>query len=406
MQNYAYVGIDKSGRNVSGRMVAVDETNLEEKLRGLGLWLVSAEIEQADAKPKARRQSLFGRITRRELINFCTLMSFQLKVGIPMVTALQVAAEDCENVRFREIVFDIKQNVEAGTMLNEALEKHPAHFSPQFISLVKAGEQSSALPETFMELKRYMEWQEQILADVRQATIYPVVVLLVVVVFVLVLFNFVIPRFMLLLTAAHVPLPLPTRIIFALSDVIKATWWFWLLGLTVLPAGIAVGKHASKRFAILCDQVKFKVPLFGGLNHMLVVSRFSHNLGVLYKSGVTIVNSLKLCRGLVGSAWISTVVEDVEERVTAGDTLSEAMRRHPVFPGLLLRMVVMGEKTGNLDHALENVAAYYNLVVPQRIKKIFSIMEPALILFLVCLVGFVALSIFLPILSLLSVIGK
>ncbi len=405
MQTYIYTGVDRTGRNVAGRMVASDEASLEEKVRAAGLWLIAAEPDRSEAHAKrGLARFSFGGTSRRELINFCTLMSFQLKVGIPMVTALQVSAEDCEKASFRQIIFELKQHVEAGTMLCEALEKYPSSFSPQFVSLVKAGEQSSALPETFMELKRYMEWQEQIVADVRQATIYPAIVLVVVAAFVLILFTFVIPRFISLLTDAKVALPLPTRIVFGMSDAIKATWWIWFLGLTVGPAGIAIARHYSKRFAIFYDQVKFRLPLFGPLNHMLAVSRFAHNLGVLYKSGVTIVNALKLCRGLVGSVWVSTVVEDVGDRVEAGDTLSEAMRRHPVFPGLLIRMVVMGEKTGNLDHSLENVASYYNLIVPRRIKKIFSVMEPMLILFLVFLVGFVALAIFLPILGLLSAI--
>jgi type II secretory pathway component PulF len=406
MQTYTYVGVDRSGRNVSGKMLATDELNLEEKLRSSGMWLVSAKQDRADAKSKAagKRARLGGRGGRQELINFCTLMSFQLKVGIPMVTALQVCAEDCENASFREIIFELKQHVEAGMMLCEALEKYPHYFSLQFVSLVKAGEQSSDLPETFMELKKYMEWQDQIIADVRQATIYPIIVLIVVVAFVLILFTFVIPRFVTLLSAAKVELPLPTRIVFGVSGVIKGTWWIWFLLMTLGPTVVALGCRYSKAFAIGFDKFKFKMPLFGSLNHMLAVSRFAHNLGVMYKSGVSIVNALKLCRGLVGSIWVSTCLEDVEGRVEAGDTLSEALRRHPVFPGLLVRMVVMGEKTGNLDHALENVAAYFNLIVPRKIKKIFSIMEPALILFLVMIVGFVAMAIFLPILGLLSAI--
>ena len=163
-----------------------------------------------------------------------------------------------------------------------------------------------------------------------------------------------------------------------------------------------VGRHYSPKFAIFCDKVKFRLPLFGGLIHMLVVSRFAHNLGILYSAGVPIVNALKLTRDLVGSVWVATVLEDVVGRVESGDSLSLGLRRHNVFPPLLVRMVVMGENTGNLDKALSNVADYYNLIVPRKIKKIFAIMEPMLIVFLVGLVGFVALAIFMPILSLLG----
>ena len=404
MPTYGYVGIDRSGKNVAGKMVANDETDLEAKLQELGLWLVSAKTDKALDKSAAKRKlrSTGGGITKQELANFCTLMSFQLNVGIPMVTALQVAGEDCENRHFRSVLLDMKKLVESGMQLAEAMDRYQKVFQPQFISLVRAGESSSALPETFVELKRYLEWQEAIMADVRQATIYPAVVLIVVSGLVMVLFNFVIPKFVTLLTAVKVALPWPTKVVFGISDVVKATWWMWLLAVTVVPALVKIGKHYSLKFAILCDQVRFRLPLFGGLIHMLVIARFAHNLGLLYKSGVSVVNSLKLNRGLVGSIWVATLLDDIVARVEAGDSLSEGVRRYPVFPPLLVRMIVMGENTGKLDDALANVATYYNTIVPRKIKKIFSIMEPMLIVFLVGLVGFVALAIFMPILSLLG----
>lgn len=403
MQCFNYLSIDRWGRNVAGRMLAEDETGLEEKLRSNGLWLVEAKPDAATKSRSAGKQgSLFRGTGRRDLINFCTLMGFQLKVGIPMVQALSVAAEDCDNGRFRLVLEELKRCVEAGMPLHEAFEKYPKVFTAQIVSLVKAGEESSALPEAFLELKRYMEWQEQIVADVRQATIYPTIVFCVVCVFVLLLFTFVIPKFVLLLSAANVPLPLATRIVFGVSDFAKATWWIWASVFTVLPAAIQIARRTSEPFAIFFDRVKFSMPIFGELNHMLAVSRFAHNLAVLYRSGVIITQALKLCKGLVGSALLAHVTGDLAQKVESGETLSEAMRKHPVFPSLLIRMTVMGEKTGNLDSSLENVSDYYNLVIPRRIKKVFSIMEPCLILFLVGIVGTVAVAIFMPIISLMG----
>jgi len=385
-------------------MAACDEVELEEKLHDLGLWLVSAKTAKAEANPTAKRKwTLFqGGTPRQEMINFCTLMSFQLNVGIPMITAIQVTAEDCEHPGFRTILLEVKKHLESGAQLCEAMARFPKTFEQQFISLVRAGESSSALPGTFMELKRYMEWQEQVMADVRQATIYPAVVLVVISAMVMILFNFVIPRFVVMLTKLNVELPMPTRIVFGISDVVKATWWVWLVAVTVVPVLVGLGRKRSKRFAIFYDQVRFRVPLFGGLIRMLVMSRFARNLGILYSSGIVLPNALKLCRDLVGSTWVGALIEDITTRVESGDTLSEAIRRHPVFPGLLVRMTAMGETTGKLDEALDNVASYYSVVVPRKIKKIFAIMEPMLILFLVGLVGFVALAIFLPIVSLLG----
>lgn len=403
MTTYHYVGIDQGGRKISGQMAAVDEGGLEARLQSMGLWLVEANPEKATGARRATGRRLAGGSSRRELINFCVLMSFQLRVGITMMTALQVAAEDCERAEFRNMLLQLREEVEAGSTLHEAMARHSA-FNRQFVSLVQAGERSGTLPEAFVELRRYLEWQEQVISDVRQATIYPAIVLFVVCAFVMILFTFVIPRFVTLLAAAKVALPLPTQIVFGISGFAKATWWVWTLLLVGVPALLALGRKCSPKFAVLYDKARFRLPLFGDLQHMLVMSRFAQNLAVLYRAGIGVVDALRLTEGLIDSVWVAAVVEDVCTRLETGETVSEAMRHHPVFPSLLQRMVVMGEKTGNLDKALENVAEYYNVVVPRKIKRIFSIAEPALILFLVVIVGFVALSIFLPILGMLGAI--
>jgi type IV pilus assembly protein PilC len=161
----------------------------------------------------------------------------------------------------------------------------------------------------------------------------------------------------------------------------------------------------SPRIALLLDHLKLRVPVFGSLNHMLALSRFAHNLAILYRSGVPILQALEFCkRGLIGNAVVERAVAAVGDAVNTGSTISEAMHRQPIFSAMLLRMVNMGETTGNLDQALDNVANYYNDVIPRRIKKIFSIMEPMLMLVLIGIVGCVALAIYLPIISLMGAI--
>lgn len=407
MQTFVYLGIDQQGRSVNGQLAAKDEASLEERLKTMGLWLVSAKPERVRA---ARSTSAFGRWAtggdggRRELIDFSTLMSFQLRVGVPMMQALDIAAADCAHPRFRTTISELKRLVESGEPLADAMARFPRVFAVQFTSLIRAAESSGTVPDAFLELKRYLEWQEQIVADIRQATIYPAIVLGVVCLFVLVLFTFVVPKFVSLLSLAKVSLPLITRVVFAVSDVAKATWWIWMAAFILIPLGIRTARRRSRKFDIGFDRVKFGLPVFGVLNHMLVISRLAHNLAVLYRSGIPIINALKMCRDLVGSSLVGTALDDVAQRVEAGEVISDAMRRHPVFPQLLIRMVAMGERTGNLDTSLENVSTYFNTIIPRRIKKVFSIMEPALILFLVGVVGTVALAIFLPIISLMGAI--
>ncbi len=408
MPIFHYQAVDSGGRNVNGTMPAHDESNLEDKLKAVGFWLVAAKEAVKPAASTDIKESKLSWVTglgkhrRRELIDFCTLMGFQVRVGIPLVQALEIAGVECEHVGFRNVILGVKRHVESGLLFWEALEKYPTTFSPQFIAIMRAGEQSSKLPETFADLKKYLEWVEQIIADVRQASLYPAIVLSVVCSFVLFLFTYIIPKFVALLDSVHAPLPMITVIVFGVSDFLKSTWWLWLPGIVCVVMGTLIGRRMFKPFALFLDGLKLQMPIFGDVNLMLAVSRYAHNLAILYRSGIPILQALQLCQKMVGNAVVEKAVHEVEQSVKGGDTISEAMRQQKIFPAMILRMVIMGETTGNLDAALENVADYYNQVIPRRVKKVITILEPLMIVFLIFVVGAVALSIFLPILSLMG----
>ena len=409
MPVFNYRGVDGRGRSITGTMIAESESGLEEKLRATGYWLLHAEADRGMIPEKVgaagkRWMNKWGQANRRDLIEFCTLMSFETKAGVPLIQALDVAAQDCENPKFKKLIKVLQRDIEGGLLFYQALEKHPETFAPNFVSMVRAGEISAKLPDTFEDLRAYLEWVDNIIADFRQASLYPAIVMSVVSAFVLFLFSYIIPKFGLLLASTKVPLPLVTQIIFGLSDFAKRTWWIWLLALLLVTVGIKVARAFSKGFAFWIDQMKLQMPILGELNLMLAMSRFTHNLAILYRSGIPIVQSLRLCQNLTGNAVVESAVTTVRESVEAGESISEAMRQRPVFPAMLLRMVVMGEGSGNLDQALQNVAGYYNQVIPRKIKKLFTILEPAVMLFLIGLVGTVAMSIFLPILALMSAI--
>jgi type II secretory pathway component PulF len=408
MPVFHYQATDQRGRTFNGSMPANDETNLEERLRQAGLWLIDANIERVTQaatrreKGKASKLSLKGNRKRRTLIEFCTLMSFQIRVGVPLIQAMEVAIQDCEDAQFRQVLGGMQKHLESGLFFHQAMEKYPKVFPEQFISVIRAGETSSKLPETFDDLGGYLEWMEQIIADVRQASLYPAIVSLVILLFVIFLFSFIIPKFSGLLNGLNIPLPFITQLIFGVGDFFKASWWAWLSVILIVVIGVPLGQRRSKPFALGLDKLKRNLPIFGELNKMLAISRFTHNFAVLYRSGIPIVQALHLCEGLVGSPVVEQAVAQVCEDVKTGSTVSEAMRRQDPFPPLVLRMTVMGETTGSLDSALENVSDYYNKIIPRRIKKIFTVVEPMLMLLLIFIVGAVALAIYLPLLALMG----
>jgi len=237
---------------------------------------------------------------------------------------------------------------------------------------------------------------------VRQASLYPGIILSVVSLFVAGLFIFVIPRFEALLKSVDAKLPLLTQCIFGVSGFFRQGWWFWIVALPLLFGSVLVARRYSKRVALCYDRIKLRLPIFGQLNWMLAMSRFTHNLAILYRSGIPILQALDLCQGLLGNLAVEKAVLAVEQSVKSGSTISEALRREPIFPPLLVRMVVMGETTGNLDYALDNVSNYYSEIIPRRVRKVLTMFEPALTLFMIVVVALVALSIYLPILSLMG----
>jgi len=407
---YKYEAIDERGRTLSGTMPAQDESTLELKLKETGLWLTEAIVHwpkvPADS-PKAaiRRFALRGSQGRRELIDFCTLMSFQIRSGVTAVKALEVAAQDCKSLGFKRVLENLQRQIEGGLKFHEGMAFFPGVFSVHFLTVIKAGEATSKLPEAFGDLKDYLEWVDRVLADVRQATLYPTIVMTVITGFVIFLFTFIIPKFAELLNNLKVAQPLLTRLVFGAGTFAKATAWFWLPLFGGIVLGLLVGRRISPRIGLLLDELKLRMPIFGELNLMLALSRFAHNLSILYRSGIPIIQSLNLCQqGLIGNQIVDKAVAAVEEDVKTGSTLSEAMHRQRVFSALLKRMVAMGESSGNLDKALDNVSEYYSEVIPRRIKKIFGVLEPMLMVFLICLVGAVALAIYLPIITLMGAI--
>lgn len=398
MITYRYRGVDVQGRRRTGQVRASSEAEVEQTLRTGGIWLLEVH---PDTLPGSKRRKNV-RVRRQELSQFCAQMEFLTRVGVPLVQGLELTARDGERRNWSALLLDLKQSLEAGMPLAAAMETRPDVFRPEFTQLIRAGEASGSLPDAFAELRKHLEWQEQIAAEVRQATLYPLTVLAAAVIFVGVLFTVVVPKFVALLSLVKVPLPLPTRIVFGLSSGFRSTGALIpALPALALAAAVALrGRNA--RFALACERAALRLPVWGELLQLLIVGRFARSLAVLYRNGVSLLPALDLVRDLLGSRVAAAAVRDATRRIESGEPLSDALAAQPIFPPLLVRLTRVGERTGQLDQTLENVAKYYLDLVPQRVRRLLGLLEPALILGLVGLVGFVALAVYLPILSLIQ----
>ena len=401
MPTYQYTAVDDLGQKLQGQMEAANESALESLLRKQGQWLAEARERNAAAPSRARRRGNRP-VPRRVLIEFFLQTSLQLRSGVTLVDALGFGLEDQAHLGFRAVQRDLLERVRAGSSFSEALSGHPRTFAPLVTNLIRAGESSGRLTEACIEIRHNYEWLDRLMADMRQALLYPSMVLVAVILFFFLVFTFLIPRFAAVLTEIKVKMPWLTRLFLDISAFMQVHGWMVGIGMVCVGLALKFGPKYSVRIARLFDRIKLSLPIFGPIHHLMCLSRVAQNLATLYRSGIPLLQSLRLCRALVGNRILEDAMGEVEESVNAGRPMNESMKANPLFSRLMVQMVAVGETTGSLGDSLQHVADYYNEIVPREVKKFLSILEPMMIVGLIFMVGTVALAVFLPIATMLD----
>ncbi len=410
MPPYNYTAIDDYGKTVKGTLGAGDEEELATKLSEMGYYLLTAAESKKGKKKaaKARKASrgaiYIGRVKSSEVITFTHHLSTVLSAGIPIIQGLDDLVEQTQDARFKDILAEVRDDVQGGSNLSDAMAKHPKAFPELYINLLKAGEASGEVDKVLTEIASFLEWQEDLKADIKQITIYPAVVFAAIVLLVGYLFAFVFPKFIKILEQLDVPLPLPTVIVIAISSFTQSYWYLILIGIGGVIGTINIivrfpwGRYSFDRF-------KLSIPIFGTLLRKIALSRFAHFLALLYSAGVDILQALAVVEKVVGNEVIARVIRNAREQVRAGHRLSEPLRASKEFPPMVVRMVEIGEISGQLDKTLQKVSEFYDREIPQTVKKVFAAFEPIMIVFLAGIVLLVAISMYLPLYSSLGKLG-
>lgn len=401
MPRFRYRAVDKSGVDVNGTLQAQDPLDLERLLREIGYWLIEAQpCKETTTSAKVRIKG-----ARRELIELCSALAAMLEAGVPIIDAIETMAEESGNLAMRAVLRDLALNIKAGVGLAAAMERHPKLFTTQITSLVKAGEFSGKLPQSFRECARYLEWFEQLLAQLKQVSIYPAAVLIAVGLFVLLLFGFVVPTFAGILAELDRTLPLITRLVVSVGDFVTASWHLLLGG--PLATAIALREAGTRwpEVALRMDRFSLNLPIIGEIQRMVGLARFAHTMAMLLQAGVPVLQALGLTRDLTGNRVIADAIRQAEIAVSEGQNMTAAFQRAELFSPLMQRMLVVGEATGTLEQSMTHVARRLDSDIPRRIKRVMSLLEPTIVLCLIALVGTVALAIFLPFMDLLGSIA-
>lgn len=405
MPHYAYRAKDDYGKTVTGLVEAPTEDEVDLSLREKGLYVISVEA-RAQAQPGAKRPAAkpVGRVSRRDLILFTSHLQTLFSAGIPLTPGLREFAEEAPSKAIGAVAASILERVEGGTMLSDAMAQFPNVFPELYVALVRAGEASGHLDAVFADIVTHLEWQQGILSQVRQASIYPAVLLSALTGLVILLFTFVLPRFAKILERTGAPLPLPTKIVLVVGGFMQANWTYLLFGTVALVVAVRLlVRTPGGRLAM--DRLKLQLPVFGAIIRKIALSRFAHNLETLHRAGVEFVYALTVLERVVGNAALARAVAQVKERVIGGMAFTDALRATGEFPPLVLRIVASGEMSGNLADSLGKVSQYYDKEVPDSVRRLFGLIEPVMITVLAVVVLGSILAVFLPIYGILGKIG-
>jgi type IV pilus assembly protein PilC len=400
MARYDYNAVDDYGRKARGTMSSPDEKSLRDQLAAMGMHLVSnRQVAESSGRALFKKK-----IRRADLIDFSYHLKTLLGAGVSLVSGLSDVAEQSTNPEFREVLRDIRRNVQSGATLSGGFALHPDVFPEVFVSIMRAGEMTGNMDGALSDLHRFLTWQEELGKTIRQATYYPMTVVGMVAGLIVLLFTFVFPRFLSIFKGAAIDLPLPTRVVIAISESFRD---YGLYALAAIVAGaVALRMYArSEAGRLRVDGWKLKIPLAGEVIRAIEMSRFSHFTASLFRAGVEMTQTLAVVEKVMGNRVLAAVVRRAREELIAGGALSVALRKSGEFPPMVLRMVSAGESSGNLDDTLDNVSAYYDREVPAIVKKTFAILEPAMTILLALVVLGAALSFFLALYKMVGSMG-
>jgi type IV pilus assembly protein PilC len=346
------------------------------------------------------------KIKDKDVIVFTRQFGNMYGAGIPIVQALDILTKQTENPSLRNVVGEIKGDVESGMTFAESLKKHPQVFDDLYVNLVAAGEAGGVLDTVLQRLTIYIEKAMRLKSKIKGAMIYPIVVLGIAVLVVAIIMIFVIPVFAKVFTDMGVKLPLPTQLVISFSNFIAGIGGLIIFGLMI---AAFVGFRMYRKTAsghMETDRLLLKLPIIGILINKVAVARFTRTLGTLISSGVPILDGLEICAKSSGNKVVEKVIFDVRKEVTAGKTLSEPMNKYSIFPPMVVQMISVGESTGSLDQMLSKVADFYDDEVDNSVANLTTLLEPMLMIFLGVVIGFIVVALYMPIFKLGAVVGS
>jgi general secretion pathway protein F len=406
MAIYEYVGIDKKGKSVKGLKEADSTKSLRIALRTSGIFVTKikeARVGRGSAplkigfKTEVNFKQLFERINVENLSLATRQLATLLQSGVPMVESLKALVEQVDSQALKRVLSQVRADVNEGMSLADAMAKHKC-FSNVYVNMVRAGETSGALELVLERLADFTEGQSRLQSKVIGALTYPAVMIVIAILVVTILMSTVVPKITAIFANAKVQLPLLTRVLIAVSNVMSSYWWLLIillcLGIWLL---LRVLKTPTGR--AYWDRTKLRLPVFGSILQMVSIARFARTLATLLSGGVPLLNTLQIVRNVVSNDALEKAIDDVREAVREGEDIAGPLRRSGQFPPMVTHMIAVGEKSGQLEQMLSRIASTYEARVETRVGMLTSLLEPIMILFMGVTIGGIVGAIMMPIMQ-------
>ncbi len=388
MAFYHYRAISDDAQVMTGRLEASNEGELENLLAAKGFTLIDA------SRVRIGFQAPFG-LNDRELMDFTYFFRLILSSGVPLMGGLSDLANQTADRKISKTASMLYAKLESGKSISDAMADYPGVFPEYYASMVRAGEAAGNIEQILDDLMAYLEWQIKLKKDIKGALAYPAMVLASVFGLIMILFVFVMPKFVKILTDLKVALPLPTLIMTGTVEFVKDYWLLIVLIFFFIPVIYRLlGRHAASKRII--DLVLLKLPLIGDLTKKLNHSRYFRTFAVLYRSGLSMHETLRVSADVIRNTVIAESFSKVTNAVLSGEQINKALRMTGDFGPLLLNMVEIGEKTGTLDNTVMKISSMYDKEIPETLKKVFAVIEPLILLLLGGIVLLTLASFFLP----------
>ncbi|OGA17405.1 MAG: secretion system protein [Betaproteobacteria bacterium RIFCSPLOWO2_02_FULL_66_14] len=391
MPLYRYRAIDAAGKRAKGRLEAADANELERRLARLGLELLRA------APLGATVRFAQSRVRRRDLINFCFHLEQLTAAGIPLIDGLRDLRDSVDDARLHHVATLLVDSIEGGKNLSQALAEHPEVFDGVFVSLVRAGEHAGRLPEILANLVVRLRWEDELAAQTRKLLMYPVFVGGLVTMVTVFLMAFVVPQLAGFVRNLGHELPLQTRALLAMSEFIVRYGWSLVVVAGSLAFVIRALIRRDPRLSEALDRWKISLPLIGPIVRKVLLARFASSLALMYASGILVLDALRYAEATLGNRALQDTLRAAARRVAEGSTLAGAFAEFELLPPLVVRMLRIGEQTGAIDVALQNVSYFYNREVREAIAAFQSLIEPVLTVALGAVLGWVMLAVLGPV---------